>query len=114
MSRPGFVQRTRLRRRLRYLRHLRELQLRDLGGFTVELSRHGRSRPELVRGKIENALRTEQELRSLERRLTGRAAVREVREPAIGGICRRCGSVHGSADHFCSACGGPLRRPARA
>src|SRR5437870_1747070 len=49
---PTFLQRGRIRRRARYLRRLREVQLRDLGGFLVELHRFGRERPELVRSKL--------------------------------------------------------------
>ncbi len=48
----GLLTRGRVRRRVRYLRRLRELQLRDLGGFVVELQRLGRERPELVREKL--------------------------------------------------------------
>jgi hypothetical protein len=107
-SRPGFAERGRMRRRVRYLRQLREVQLRDIGGFALELHRLGRSRPELVRAKLDNAAGTDAELRALERALDGSVPLRELREPGIGGACASCGAVHGSADRFCSHCGGSL------
>ncbi|WP_249010064.1 zinc ribbon domain-containing protein [Conexibacter sp. DBS9H8] len=105
---PGFLARAQLRRRIRYLRHLRELQLRDLGGFTLELHRFGRDRPELVEAKLASAAETDRELRQLELVLTGRVRLAEVREPGIGGACASCGAVYGSEDRFCSNCGEPL------
>ena len=74
----------------------------------VELSRFGRDRPDLVRGKLESALRTDAELRALERALGTGQPLRELREAGIGGACLECGAVHGSGDRFCSACGEPL------
>ncbi len=103
-----FLQRGRIRRRARYLRQLREVQLRDLGGFIVELSRFGRDRPDLVRDKVERTLQTDAELRALERALGSEQPLRELREAGIGGVCPECGTVHGTADRFCSACGEPL------
>ncbi len=99
---PGFLERGRLRRRARYLRQLREVQLRDLGGFLIELHRLGRRRPELVRAKVEAAAATDAELRALDDRLT---AENEVRQPGIGGSCSECGAIYGSRDRFCAACG---------
>jgi hypothetical protein len=106
----GFLGRGRIRRRVRYLRRLRDLQLRDLGGFQVELRRHGRERPDLVREKLEGALRTDTELRELERSLGNESAPSELRTPGIGGGCEQCGAIHGSADRFCASCGTPLGR----
>jgi hypothetical protein len=100
--------RAQLRRRARYLRKLRELQLRDLGGFVLELQRLGAERPELVRAKLADAGKTDRELRALERALGERRALREVREPGIGGACVACGTVHGSRDRYCSWCGQQL------
>ncbi len=100
-----FRPRGRLRRRARYLRRLRELQLRDLGGLVVELDRFGRDRPELVGAKVAVAADTTNELRSIERALADGRVLRELREAGIGGACPDCGAVHGSADRFCAACG---------
>jgi hypothetical protein len=101
----GLRERARIRSRVRYLRKLREIQLRDLGGFVLELERFGRSRPELVAEKVAGAAETDRELRALEAALHERRPLREVREPGIGGACAGCGTVHGSSDRFCSWCG---------
>ncbi len=105
---PGFILRGRLRRRARYLRRLREVQLRDIGGFVLELHRFGRERPDLVAAKVEHAAMTDDELRELERALGEEHSIRELREPGIAGACPRCGAVHGSVDRFCAWCGEPL------
>jgi hypothetical protein len=97
-----------MRSRARYLRQLRELQLRDLGGFMLEQHRRRRSRPDLVDAKVQNAAATDHELHTLEHALAERRALRELRVPGIGGACRNCGSVHGSADRYCSWCGQPV------
>lgn len=97
-----------MRRRARYLRSLRELQLRDIGGFMVELQRFDRERPDLVRQKVSAAVQTDRELRALEHALAERRPVGEIREPGIGGSCPGCGTVHGSSDRFCAWCGQQL------
>jgi hypothetical protein len=97
-----------MRRRVRHLRRLREVQLRDLGGFVLELHRFGRDRPELVAAKLRAAEGTDEELRTLELALDGHASLRELREAGIGGACEECGAVFGSADRFCASCGAPL------
>ncbi len=105
---PETMSRPQMRRRIRYLRQLREIQLRDLGGFALELHRFGRERPEIVRAKLESAAQTDRELRQLEMLLYGKVTLREIREPGIGGVCGTCGAVHGSEDRYCSSCGEPL------
>jgi hypothetical protein len=97
-----------MRRRVRYLRRLRELQLRDIGGFMVELHRFGRQQPGLVEEKVLAAAQTDRELRILERALDERRPASEIREPGIGGACPQCGTVHGSTDRFCAWCGSAL------
>jgi hypothetical protein len=94
-----------MRRRARYLRSLRELQLRDIGGFMLELQRFDRQRPDLVREKVSAAVQTDRELRSLEGALRERRGIGEIRQPGVGGACPDCGTVHGSSDRFCSWCG---------
>ena len=101
-------ERGKLRRRIRYLRKLRELQLRDLGGFALEQRRLGRERPDLMAAKLQAASETDRELRALERTLSERRPLRELREPGIGGACRACGTVHGSSDRYCAWCGRKL------
>lgn len=104
----GLQERARIRRRARYLRKLRELQLRDIGGLVLELHRLGKERPELVQAKLAGAAETDRELRALEHALGARRPLRELREPGIGGACAACGTVHGSADRHCSWCGRTL------
>jgi hypothetical protein len=106
---PSFRDRGRLRRRARYLRRLRELQMRDIGGLVLELHRFGRARPDLVQLKVVEAAATDVELRGLERALHEQRPVRELREAGLGGACVHCGAVHGSADRFCASCGESLR-----
>jgi hypothetical protein len=98
-----------MRRRARYLRALREVQLRDLGGFMLELHRFGRERPDLVDAKVAEVAQTDRELRGLERGLEGGEPIGELRVAGIGGSCERCGALHGSSDRYCAACGQPLR-----
>lgn len=97
-----------MRARTRYLRQLRELQLRDLGGFMLEQHRRRRVRPDLVQAKVKEAAQTDVELRALERSLAQGRPIRELREPGIGGACASCGTVFGSGDRYCSWCGQPL------
>jgi rubrerythrin len=97
-----------MRRRARYLRQLRELQLRDIGGFMVELHRFGRRQPDLVDEKVTAAAQTHTELRTLEDALQENRSLGEVRKAGIGGACPACGTVHGSADRFCPWCGHQL------
>lgn len=106
--RPGFRARGRMRRRLRYLRKLRELQVRDLGGLVFDLRRFERKRDDLVAQKIDHIRACDDELRALETALGERRDLRDVREPGIGGTCPRCFAVYGSADRFCSNCGAAL------
>ena len=102
---PGSGKRGRMRRRARYLRALREIQLRDIGGFALELHRFGAQRPELLDAKVRGAAVTDAELRALDRALGEGATIRELREAGIGGACDNCGAVHGSTDRFCATCG---------
>jgi hypothetical protein len=103
--RPGFRARGRMRRRLRYLRKLRELQVRDLGGLVFDLRRFERKRDDLVAQKIDQIRACDDELHALEQALDERRELRDVREPGIGGTCPRCFAIYGSADKFCANCG---------
>jgi hypothetical protein len=105
---PKVFDRAQLRRRARYLRQLRELQIRDLGGFALELHRFGQDRPELVAAKLQTAAETDHELRQIEQALDGHSTLGELRLPGIGGACANCGTVYGSADRFCATCGDAL------
>lgn len=107
-QRAGFRARGRMRRRLRYLRKLRELQVRDLGGLVFDLRRFERKRDDLVAQKVDHIRACDDELHALELALAERRELRDVREPGIGGTCPRCFAVFGSADRFCSHCGAAL------
>jgi hypothetical protein len=107
-QRPGFRERGRIRRRARYLRKLRELQVRDLGGLVFDLRRFERRRDDLVAQKVDQIRACDDELRALEAASDDRRELRDVREPGIGGTCPRCFALYGSTDRFCCTCGAAL------
>jgi hypothetical protein len=102
----GFRDRSRVRRRLRYLRQTRELAFRDLGGFVFDAHRLGRPRPEIVAAKLKGLAAMDDELRTLETALADRQELRLLHEPGIT-VCPRCAAIHGSDANFCSSCGLP-------
>jgi hypothetical protein len=108
---PSFRERGRLRRRLRYLRRVRELGFRDLGGLVFDQHRFSQANEELVRGKVNALTDVDRELRALEVALNDRRPITELREPGIS-VCPRCGGLHGSEARYCPSCGvafhGPL------
>jgi hypothetical protein len=107
---PSFISRGRLRRRLRYLRRVRELAFRDLGGLVFDLDRFGRERPDLVDVKLAGLRSIDGELRALEVALGDVRDVEELDEPGITS-CAHCGALHGSDDRFCPACGRSVDEP---
>jgi len=113
------ARRGKLRRRLRYLRHVRELLLRDLGGFTYEIHRTAGGTPQeahrrLAAAKASRITAIDAEVGALEARLGEPHAETVLREAGIGGTCPECGELHASDAHFCSRCGAPLDARARA
>jgi hypothetical protein len=111
--------RGKLRRRLRYLRQVRELLLRDLGGFTYEIHRTAggvlrESHRRLVEGKTDRLATLDAEVRELETRLSMPHAEQVLRQPGVGGACPVCGELFSSDAHYCSRCGEPLDDKARA
>jgi ribosomal protein L40E len=107
---PGFRSRGRMRRRLRFLRRVRELGFRDLGGLVFDQHRFGRPDDELVRGKLAALGAIDAELRALQTALDDRRPITELREPGVA-ACPRCGALHGTDARFCPSCGSPLRGP---
>ena len=107
---PSFRHRGRLRRRLRYLRRVRELGFRDLGGLVFDQHRFSQANEELVRGKVNALAAVDQELRALEHALNDRRPITELREPGIS-VCPRCGGLHGSEARYCPSCGVAFRGP---
>jgi hypothetical protein len=113
------ARRGKLRRRLRYLRRVRELLLRDLGGFSYELQRTAggvvrESHRRLSEAKTGRIAAIDAEIRTLEARLGEPHAEPVLREPGIGGTCPECGELHSSDARYCSHCGAPLDARARA
>lgn len=106
------ARRSRLRRRLYYLRHARELLLRDLGGFYYEAHRSeagADAHRRLLEVKARRLSVLDAEVRELEERLSEEHPQAVLREPGIGGTCPHCGELHGSDARFCPRCGSPLR-----
>ena len=116
---PGSARRGKLRRRLRYLRHVRELLLRDLGGFTYEVHRTAGGTPQeghrkLAEAKANRIAALDAEVGAIEARLGEAHAETVLFEPGIGGTCPECGELYASDARFCSRCGLPLDAKARA
>jgi ribosomal protein L40E len=109
-ERPSFRQRGRLRRRLRYLRRVRELGYRDLGGLVFDQHKFARMNEDLVRSKITALTAIDAELRALEHALDDRRPLTELREPGVS-VCPRCGALHGSEARYCPSCGVPVHGP---
>jgi hypothetical protein len=101
---PGFRERGRMRRRLRYLRKARELAYRDLGGLTFTLYRFGGRREELMAAKLERLATIDRELRALEKALGAEQPYTVLREAGVV-ACPRCAEIHSSEDRFCPSCG---------
>jgi len=103
--------RGKLRRRISYLRHVRELLLRDLGGFYAEAHRSEQgpdAHRRLLDAKARRLATLDSEVRELEERLSEPHAETVLREPGIGGTCPVCGELFGSKARFCSRCAAPL------
>ena len=101
---PGFSERGRMRRRVRFLRKARELAYRDLGGLVFDLHRFGRRNDALVLAKLETIGRIDSELRALQDSMSERQPVTVLREAGVA-ACPRCAAIHGSDDRFCPNCG---------
>jgi hypothetical protein len=109
-ERPTSRRRGRLRRRLRHLRRVREVLLRDLGGMTFEIHRsdeHSDRAQALVQDKLARLANVDAELRELREILDDHGAT-VLREPGIGGSCPLCGELYGSEARYCWACGTPI------
>jgi hypothetical protein len=110
----GFLQRASLRRRLRYLRRVRELGLRDLGSQVLSAHRRGEERDAALDAKLAELTKTEEECESLDRALDEHRELALLREPGIA-VCPNCSAIHGSEDRFCPHCATavPSRRTRR-
>jgi hypothetical protein len=101
---PGFRERGRMRRRLRYLREVRELGFRDLGGLVFDQHRFQRPNEALVEGKVAAIDQIDRETRALGAALGER---KDYSELFVAGVsaCQRCGTLHGSEARYCPHCG---------
>lgn len=104
---PGFGERGRMRRRVRFLRKARELAYRDLGGLVFDLHRFGQRNDPVVSAKLATLNQIDAELRALEDALHKHQPVTVLREVGIG-ACPRCAAIHGRNDRFCPGCGLPF------
>ena len=103
-AQPGWRERGRLRRRLAYLREVRELGYRDLGGLVFDQHRFQRPNDGLVHGKVLAIDAVDRELRAIEQALHARRLVTELALPGLS-ACQRCGALHGSDARYCPQCG---------
>lgn len=108
---PATGRRSRLRRRLRYLRRARELMLRDLGGMLYEVHRTGAgdaaAHSGVIGAKVERLSSLDAEATAIETALGAPRSEAVVFQPGVGGTCVFCGELYGSAARFCSHCGSP-------
>ena len=109
-ERPGFRERGRLRRRLRYLREVRELGYRDLGGLVLDQHRFQRPNEGLVEGKVDAIEAIDAEMRAIEHALETSAPYTELFIPGLS-ACPRCGALHESDANFCPQCGLSFKGP---
>jgi hypothetical protein len=90
-----------LARERRALARRREIELRDVGGLTVEMVRRDRFKPDLLRSRADEVLGLERRINELDSLLASEAAVRGIRHVPY---CR-CGAPIAPGAHFCSHCG---------
>jgi NADH pyrophosphatase NudC (nudix superfamily) len=102
----GFMQRARLRRRMRFLRRRRELALRELGSFVVKCQRDDPPGEAPLGEKIAAITAIDEEIATLARALDLREEVAVLREPGIAS-CEQCSTLHDSVARFCPNCGRP-------
>jgi hypothetical protein len=101
---PGFLDRARLRRRLRHLEQTKEIALRDVGGLTFELHRAGKSNKKLVDQKLATLQGVDDELKTLRTALNADPDILDLHEPGLA-TCGNCGELIASQAKFCSECG---------
>jgi hypothetical protein len=100
----------RMRRERRFLARRREIEIRDVGGLTVEMVRRDRFRPELLIDRASDVLALEERMLELDGLLLAANAV--PRGTRAVQLCT-CGAPLLPGAHFCSHCGRPAagRRP---
>jgi hypothetical protein len=113
---PPKGRRSRLRKRLRYLRRARELMLRDLGGLLYEIHRTGGGHIDthaaIIGPKVARLAALDQEAHAIERALGAARGETVVFEPGVGGACSVCGELYPNGARFCANCGTATTAPA--
>jgi Double zinc ribbon len=90
-------------RERRALGRRREIELRDVGGLTVEMVRRDRLNTDLLASRAGEVLELERRIHELDSLLAAEGAVRGVR----GVTHCKCGAPLAPGVHFCSHCGRP-------
>jgi hypothetical protein len=94
----------RLRGERRSLMRRREIEIRDVGGLTVEMVRRDRFRPELLIERAGDVLSIEQRMHEVDSLLFAATAA----PGGLAGTTRcQCGAPLLIGSHFCSHCGRP-------
>jgi hypothetical protein len=92
-----------LRRERRALARAREVEMRDVGGLTVEMVRRDRFNPDLLVSRANEVLELEQRIHELDALLAAEISVRGLRSV----VNCKCGAPLPPGVHFCSHCGRP-------
>jgi Double zinc ribbon len=92
-----------LRRERRALTRRREVELRDIGGLTVEMVRRDRFNPDLLVARANDVLLLEHRIHELDSLLAAEISLRGLRHVPH---CK-CGAPLPPGVHFCSHCGRP-------
>ena len=93
----------RLQRERMALTRQREIEMRDVGGLTVEMVRRDRWKPDLLISRAGEVLSLEQRMHELDSLLAAEATARSF--PYVAHC--KCGAPLAPGVHFCSHCGRP-------
>jgi hypothetical protein len=93
----------RLQRERMALTRQREIEMRDVGGLTVEMVRRDRWKPDLLISRAGEVLSLEQRMHELDSLLAAEATARNF--PHLANC--KCGAPLAPGVHFCSHCGRP-------
>jgi hypothetical protein len=93
----------RLQRERMALTRQREIEMRDVGGLTVEMVRRDRWKPDLLISRAGEVLALEQRMHELDSLLAAEATARSF--PYVAHC--KCGAPLAPGVHFCSHCGRP-------
>jgi Double zinc ribbon len=91
-------------RERRSLVRRREIEMRDVGGLTVEMVRRDRFKPDLLVSRASEVLALERRIHELDAFLAASEAVPRTMQTAT--LCK-CGAPLARGAHFCAHCGRP-------